>query len=314
MIFFHGTGEKHLKDIKKHGLLPLTTDQWILEVTGENICCLAKEPVAGEGGNAAFFAGRTKSRTENGYLVVIRIHRRLLLAQKLLAIIDNKTLDDYVQHHFFMREEFRLIGDKLFLALENYRQHASFDELTDKMSRRPANNHDRLIFAPTDQRDYYKKLQDPRRSRYVYQLLGLEFSDDFWQFIQTIGSWENFYQFLAFHFDSIAATTYRNFLAGVDSDLSRFWQNFYTTFPPRTDAFRQRCFQNWFSCDWLRQRFLTDISENCQIWTRAIEPEHILGCFQVTTPTGVLPEFRSQRTKSGFSRAIWKKVNRILES
>ena len=307
MIFFHGTGEKHLKDIKKHGLLPFTTDQWILELTGENICCLSKEPVAGEGGNAAFFAGRTKSCTENGYLVVVYIHRQSLLEKKLIAIIDNKILDDYVQHHFFMREEFRQIGSELFIALEKYRQQENFDDLADKMTRRVANNGDWLIFTPADQRGYYKDLHAPQQSRYVYQLLGVEFTDDFWQFVQTMGKWDNFYQFLSFHFANISGATYRNFSASAGPDLSRFWKSFYQTFAPMVGEDRYRSFQNWFSSDWLDQRCLSNISENCQIWTRAIEPQYILGNIHVTTPTGVLPEFRSQRTRSGFLGRYGKK-------
>lgn len=332
MILFHGTIEEHIKDIKKKGLMAVTTDQWILEVTGKKVACFSKRPVSGEGGNPLFFA---RNKGQNGYIVVIDIPHHVLVKEKLIAILDNKTLDEYVQMHFFLRHEFREIGYPLFLAMQKHRTTDSlFKKMDSKVSKRPAKESDTLIFHPHDQREYYKELRKSE-DRFVAQLLDLEISDELWDFIQYLGGWEPLWKFLGKHFEKIPLETWKTFQEKtVHLPHKEFWKTFYQSFPLSIDEPRYKNWQNWFSHLWLMERRITDteeesnergsnlwlighklseIGKNCQILAGNMEPQYVLGTIQITTPSKILPEFLYQ-TKSGIVQAIWDRVDTMLKN
>ncbi|WP_372364462.1 hypothetical protein [Candidatus Uabimicrobium sp. HlEnr_7] len=311
IILFHGTIEENVKKIKKEGLLDNTTDQWILEVTQRNVCCVSNQPSSGEGGNAAYFAYRNpKIKNQNGYLVVIEIPEEIY-RNKIIAIFDNKILDDYVKFHFFIREEFRNIGYELFSKLRTHReQHKDFTKL-DEITKRQGNEQDRLIVSPSDQRLYNKHLKE--NERYIYQILGIEITDEFWNFIEVLGKWETLYQFLHIHFANIDAQKYQNFCKDAPNKLDQFWRSFYTSFPLQIDDLRHEYFKDWFSPNWLDSRRLTKETNNCQILTEAIELQHILGFIKITTPSGFAGDFRSSRLHGGFASLVWKEVDKLWE-
>ena len=203
MIFFHGTIADNIKNIKKYGLLDATTDQWILEVTGKNVCCLSKEPSSGEGGNAAYFAGRTKNCKKDGYLVVVRFHREILEKEKLITIFDNKILDDYALFHFFIRDEFRRIGYMLYEALAAYQtSDPNFSQWQNTITCREAKEEDAVIFETQEKKKYYRQLYEEGK-RHVYCISGIDASDEFMDFIKKIGGGKQFYEFLSRHFKEI---------------------------------------------------------------------------------------------------------------
>lgn len=309
MILFHGTIEGNIKKIKKDGLLDATQDQWLLEVIKNKVCCVSNHPTSGEGGNAAYFAyGHPKIKNQDGYLVVIDIPKSVF-QDKLLAIFDNKILDDYVRFHFFVREEFRHIGRKLLLAMTEYRQQDRyFNKLDEKMTKRQGKENDRALFNPQDQRHYYKKIRDSEQ-RMMYRLLGLEFSDEFFEFINYIGRWRPFYQFLQLHFAAVQHEQMQNWQA---LDHAQYWQNFYRSFPLKIEQPKQQHWQNWFSPQWLSQKRTTELTENCQILMESIDKEYIKGAIKITTPSGFATPFRSCRAKGGFAKLIWKEVHKII--
>lgn len=311
MIFFHGTSEENIKNIKKNGILAATSDPWILEVTGGNVCCLSKEPASGEGGNAAYFAGRTKNQKQNGYLVAIRIHREKIMTEKLLCIFDNKELDDYVRYHFFVRQEFKEVGYNLYADIKKYvtKDHdlAKIEQYVE--SEDVSSFENKFSFHVTEQRNYYKNIS-PKQNK-IYTVLETKISDELYSFIQLLG-WQKFYLFLELHFKNTPKEEWQKL---VNKNIGRdqiFWEKFYQKFPLKITP-RDSYFQNWFSSEWLAERSLDDISDNCQILTKSIESEYILGIIQITTPSGVIAKFKSCKTKQGFSRIVWKEVNKILE-
>lgn len=310
MILFHGTTEENVKSIRKNGLFAATKDQWLLEVTeDQNICCLSQRPVSGEGGNPLFFA---RSKKQNGYIVVIKIHFTTLVSEKLLAIYDNKTLDDYTQKHFFVRQEFREKGYALFQALRDYSQR---DKIEDIIVKRPVTDEDAIIHTPDDQRSYYKEFREEEK-RYVVEVLDLEISDEFYDFVRHIGTWSTFYEFLNLHFQKLAPEQWQKFIDDNHYLKHRqFWDRFYQTYPLEINDPRQEHWVNWFSPQWLMSRETKDlenkIHKNSQILVSSIEPEYILDIIHITTPAGLLPEFR-YKAKSGTTQAIWKKVDAIL--
>lgn len=308
MIFFHGTREHNIKNIKEYGIKTRTSDQWIYEITGENVCCLSKEPVSGEGGNPAFFAGKTKAIQKNGYMIAVRFPRETLIKEKLIATVDNKVLDDYVLYHYFIREEFRDKGYELFLKMKNHREtDRSFKKLDTFLMGKQEN----IEVNTRDRCKYFKEIAPEENS---YNLLGIDISSALFQTFEKIGLWKNMYEFLALHFSKIEEDKYRNFQQNhLYLDNQKYWEKFYTHFPLQIEDNRQQYMQNWFSSRWLKDRLGKDITDNCQIWTKDIEAKYILAIMQISTPSGVVSEFRSCKTKLGFSRMIWKKVNKILE-
>lgn len=333
MILFHGTVEEYIKDIKKNGLQAITTDQWLLEVTGKKIACFSKRPVSGEGGNPLFFARR---KGQNGYIVVIDIPHQVLVKEKLVAIFDNKILDDYVQMHFFVRHEFREIGYSLFLALQKHQKSDSrFAKLAGQVNRRPAIETDLLIQSPHDQRAYYKEIRK-QQDRFMASLLGLEITDELWDFIQYLGGWETLWQFLCKHFEKVPQDTWKGFQEKTAHlGHKEFWQTFYQNFTLNIDEPRYKHWANWFSHRWLSERCisdniedendkqsqlwlmghkLSDMGKNTQILASAMEPKYVLGTIQITTPSKLLPEFVYQNTKSGIVQAVWDRVEKMQKN
>ncbi|WP_372366633.1 hypothetical protein [Candidatus Uabimicrobium sp. HlEnr_7] len=310
MIFFHGTIEEHVKNIKKSGIKAVTTDPWILEITQEQVCCLSKEPASGEGGNAAYFAGRTKNQQQNGHLVAVRIHRNEIMSKKLIAIVDNKQLDDYVRHHFFIRQEFREIGFLLYKKLNLYRvRDGRFKRIT-PTKHNVDNFEQKFSFSAKESRSYYCDILPSNHSK--YDIEGISVSDEMYTFICSLG-WEAFFDFLQLHFANIDESKWNDFVKDAPYKDDLFWKKFYRNYPLKIEDSRYNYFTNWFSPDWLQQRFLNDIEENCQIWVKSIESSYILTTIHITTPSGVVAKFRSCKTRQGFSRMIWKEVNKILE-
>lgn len=312
MIFFHGTVEEYIKDIKKTGIKAATTDPWILEITGENVCCLSKEPASGEGGNAAYFAGRTKNQKQNGFLIAVRIHRNEIMQQKLIAIVDNKQLDDYVRYHFFTRQEFREIGFSLYMALDEYRKRDhSLRRISDFIKEHSVDDFaQKFSFVVKEKRQYYCDILPEQHKR--YQIGEVSISDELYAFIQSLG-WKTFFEFLELHFAQFTEEQWCEFVQNTPYQDDVFWKNFYERFPLQIHDDRYSYFGNWFSPQWLKDRFLQSIEENCQIWVKSMEAQYILTTIHITTPSGVVSKFKSCKTRQGFSRMVWKEVNKVLE-
>ncbi|BBM85649.1 hypothetical protein [Candidatus Uabimicrobium amorphum] len=312
MIFFHGTVEEHIKNIKKTGVKAATTDPWILEITKENVCCLSKEPASGEGGNAAYFAGRTKNQKQNGYLVAMRIHRSEIMQQKLIAIVDNKQLDDYVRYHFFPRQEFREVGFSLYTTLDEYRKRDhSFRRVDTFIQEKSVNDFaQKFSFAVKEKRQYYCDILPEQHK--CYQLEEVSISDELHGLILAIG-WKTFFDFLQLHFAHFTQQKWDEFTQNAPYQDDAFWKMFYERYPLQISDDRYSYFANWFSPQWLQDRFLQDIEENCQIWVKSMEPQYILTTIHITTPSGVVSKFKSCKTRQGFSRMVWKEVNKVLE-
>ncbi|WP_372370193.1 hypothetical protein [Candidatus Uabimicrobium sp. HlEnr_7] len=301
MIFFHGTSEIFLKDIKKNGLCSVTDDQWLTEITGENFCCIASKPNAGEGGSPSYFAVRgARDRNCDGYLVIIDIEEN---NSDVLTILDNKILDDYVRFHFFVREEFRLLGYELFKVWKKKSEP--------HLKKRKAKQTDRCIFSPCDQRGYYKDLRKDE-NRYVYNILGVEVSDEFLSFMQHVGIGEPFYQFLQLHFASIDESVYHNY-CNTNTDLKSFWQNFYTRFPLQISQKKWQYINEWFSPSWLEKRSLKKATRNSQVLIKSVAPENIAGFMHISSPSGFIKKFRPGKSKGGsFSQMVWREVFQMI--
>jgi len=308
MILFHGTLEENLKSIKKNGLLAATKDQWLIEAIQKQACCTAKNPVSGEGGNPSYFAyGNIKSKNQDGYLVVMDVPKEEL-ASKIIAIFDNKTLDDYVRLHFFIRHEFRLMGKELFLRMTKHKEKDYYwKKLPGEIRKRPAKEQDALLFSPQEQHQYYKKLKE---ERYVYTFLGIEISDEMYDFFQFLGQWPILYEFLGLHYKG-DSEKYKEFESNAPSNNAEYWKKFYHSFPIFLSDPKKQNFQNWFSPQWLLSKKLEDFNENCQILSSSLSPEYLVGFIKITTPSGFVQPFRSCRSKSGFSKEIWKQVHEI---
>lgn len=309
MILFHGTLEDNIKNISKNGILEYTKDQWLTEITQRNICCFSNQPTSGEGGNAAYFAyGFVKTKQQNGYLVVLDVPRAELQS-KIVAIFDNKTLDDYVRFHFFVREEFRHIGYSMWEKMTEYRRKdRHFQKFGDVPQRRAAQDNELQKYT-SDQRAYYKKLRD---ERYVYDFCGLVITDEIWDLLQFLGSWETVYDFLTLHFANWS-TPYEQFHTNGSQNHAQFWRSFYTQHPLQIKEERLQHYRSWFAPTWLEQRQLKEPSENCQILCQKIEPQHIVGFIHITTPSGFAARFRNFRSKSSFVTEVWKEVHRLLD-
>ncbi|NUM33558.1 MAG: hypothetical protein HUU50_03390 [Candidatus Brocadiae bacterium] len=309
MILFHGTLEENLKSIKKNGLLAATKDQWLLEAIQKPVCCTAKNPVSGEGGNPSYFTyGNTKSKNQDGYLVVIDIPKEDL-ENKIIAIFDNKTLDDYVRLHFFIRHEFRLVGKEIFLRMTQHKEKDYYwKKLSEKVSKRPAKEQDTLIFSPQEQHQYYKKLKE---ERYVYNFLGIEISDEMYDFIQSLGQWDAVYEFLELHYKK-EIDKREEWEKNAPYDNAAYWKKFYQSFPIIVSEPKKQSFQNWFSPQWLLSKKLEDFNENCQILSSSLSPEYIVGFIKISTPSGFVQPFRACRSKSGFSKEVWKQVHELI--
>ncbi len=309
MILFHGTLEENLKNIKKHGILDYTSDQWLMEITGRKFCCVSPQPTSGEGGNASYFAyGFVKTKNQAGYLVVLDVPREILKS-KIIAILDNKTLDDYVKFHFFPRQEFQEIGYTLFQKLiEHQQKDRYFQKLPFSCEQKIVEPKD--IPYQKDQRAYYKKIRD---QRFMASLLGLQITDELWDLIQLFGSWEAFFEFLKMHFGQISTLDYEAFQAKAWQNVAQFWTEFYQRFPLPITQERQQHIQDWFSPKWLRSRQLTEPTENCQILCQSIEPSSVVGFIKITTPSGFAERFRNFRSKSAFSTEVWKEVHQLIK-
>ena len=304
MIFFHGTLEENLKKIKKHGLLNLTSDQWIYEVVQQNVCCISSQPTSGEGGNASFFAyGSTKVKNQNGYLVVVELPKDIF-EQKRITIFDNKVLDDYVRYHFFIREEFRNIGYALYQTLTDYQKS---DSLFKRLSDHLISTHSEITYDQ-DQSRYYKSLYKGEKK--YFSLLGVVFTQEFYDFIQHVGNWESIYQFLKFHFSKVDNEQWSN-LQESSPDNASFWKNFYQNFPVATEEVKHKYIKKWFSPDWLKTRQEKKITHNSQILTQQIEHNYIKGFIKITTPSGFAERFRSCRSGAGFAKEVWREVNKL---
>ncbi|WP_372366203.1 hypothetical protein [Candidatus Uabimicrobium sp. HlEnr_7] len=308
MILFHGTLEQNIKSIKKNGLFTQTLDQWIIEVTNAKVCCVSNQPTSGEGGNASFFAyGNAQTKNQNGYLVVVDLDQEVF-KQKLVTVFDNKILDDYVRYHFFIREEFRAIGYKLYKAINNYR---SKDNSLKRLDNYLSSARGKILYEE-DQKKYYRKLYSEDRKN--FQILDITISDEFYDFIQAIGKWQPFYRFLELHFGTLEENLYNNFQA-KNAHLKNkvFWEKYYTHFPIKTVEAKEKYFEHWFSSQWLSLRQQQQLTENCQILVKDIEPLYIKGFIHITTPSGFAGKFRSCRSKSGFAKEVWKQVHRLKE-
>lgn len=315
MILFHGTMEEHIKSIKKSGLQNRTHDQWLVELVGQNVLCLSNEPTSGEGGSPIYFAGRqAKAKNANGYLVVVSIPQKVLRA-KLICVLDNKILDDYVRYHFFVREEYRQVGYPLFLALQNWKAnpvHVSFDE--QKLISSPVSIEVESL-ASKDQRTYYRDLGIKPQT---YTILGIPVSDLFIQFIKHIGSLERFYHFLELHYAYIAAGLFEKFqIRCAPLDHAMYWKEFYAQFLQPIFDLRDAHIREWFSSHWLFARKSSEIYRNCQILLSSVEPEFIVGFIHVTNGSSIVPAFRPRKPgdapKYTMAKRIWREVNRMLE-
>ncbi len=311
MILFHGTLEENIKSIKKNGLLANTKDQWLLEVVEKPVCCTSKNPVSGEGGNPSYFAyGSIKSKNQDGYLVVLDVPKDVL-SSKIIAIFDNKTLDDYVRFHFFIRHEFRLIGRNLLLAMSKHREKDYYwRQLDKKISKRPAKPEDIMLLQPQEQHEYYKKLKD---ERYMYDFLGWKMSDEMYDFFQLLGKWQTLYEFLDLYYAKIDTEKWENFEKTAPHNNAEYWKSFYRCFLPEVSDPKLQSLSRWFSPEWLSSRKLQDFNENCQILSTSLGPEYIKGFIKITTPSGFAQPFRAHRSKSSFSQAIWKEVHSLLD-
>lgn len=315
MILFHGTIEENLKSIKKQGILDATKDQWLTEITKQQVCCLGSQPTAGEGGNPAYFAyGNQKAKNQNGYLTVIDVPLEFL-EKKVLIILDNKILDDYVRYHFFQREEFSQVGYALWEKIQAYKatKDRYLRSLEKYLEVRPANKEDKIIHAPRDQRIYYKKVFD-KRDRKMYSLLDIEFSDELYTLIEKIGKWEPFYEFLRHHFETITPKAYKAFQKEHRGNaLNKYWKKFYTLFPLKPSEEKYTYLENWFSPLWLSSRTMREVSKNCQILSHKVPPKYIKGFIQITTPSGFAKRFKSFRSSSRFLSEVWKEALKIAK-
>ena len=316
MILFHGTIESNLKSIKKNGILDATQDQWITEVTRIKVCCVGSQPTAGEGGNPSYFAyGNPKAKVENGYLVVIKVPLEFL-QEKVIAVFNNRNLDDYVRYHFFPREEFAKVGFPLWQKLRSYKETEDryLRSLEQHFDTRPATDTDRIIKSPKDQRLYYTKVFD-KNQRNMYSLLGVEFSDELYSVIQKIGKWEPFYEFLHHHFEKMTPENYSSFHEKHRyRPLPEYWEAFYQHFPIEPAEDKYIYLQDWFAPKWLSSRKITEITKNSQILCRSIPPEYIKGFLHITTPSGFARRFKSFRSSSRFLGEVWKEALKIVEN
>lgn len=313
MILFHGTIEENLKSIKKQGILDATQDQWITEVTRRKVCCVGSQPTAGEGGNPAYFAyGNPKIKSQNGYLVVVDVPSEFL-QEKVFAIYDNKVLDDYVRYHFFPREEFADIGYSLWLKFKEYRDTKDryLESVDGCLKTRAVKDEDAIVKSPRDQRTYYTEVFD-EQERKIYSLWDIEFSDEVHGFIQQIGKWHLFYEFLRHHFEGIPPDRYSQFRQ--DSryrPLPEYWLEFYRLFPVEPSEAKYEYLQDWFSPEWLSSRKLDKVGKNCQILSHRIPAEYIKGFIHITTPSGFAKRFKSFRGNSSFLSEVWKEALKI---
>ena len=305
MILFHGTLEDKIKKIKKSGLLSLTNDQWIQEIVKQNVCCVSSQPTSGEGGNASFFAyGSSSVKNQNGYLVVFDLPQNVF-EEKLITIFDNKVLDDYTRHHFFVREEFRCIGYQLYQALYDYKKtDYNFKDIRKHFSSIQAE-----VSYTKDQSQYYKNLYKGEKK--YFEILKITLTQEFYDFIQHIGNWESFYHFLELHFLSIDLETWLNFQEKTSQKNDIFWKTFYQHFPLNISQVKHKNLENWFSPQWLEKRQENNIGHNSQILMQQIEPDYIKGFIKITTPSGFAERFRSCRSGAGFSKEVWREVHRM---
>lgn len=306
MILFHGTIEKNIKNIKKHGLLNTTNDQWITEITQENVCCISNEPTSGEGGSPIHFAGRhMRSINQNGYLVVCSLLQEEY-EDKLIVIFDNKELDDYARYHFFLREEFREIGFELYQMLKKV-DH--FDDL------KPILISNSLEHSSKDQKVYYKDLGQANVSQ--HEINGIVISSDVIEFVKNIGSWKQLYEFLSFHFKDIDSATYYNFVNKAPYSNLKYWKLFYEYFPPQN---QKKQWHKWFSSDWLESRKLLTPTKNCQILMKSIEAKYISGFVHVTNSSGIVSHLcpikrqYKRQARMTLSKRIWRQVYRMLKT
>ena len=297
MIFFHGTSENFLKDIKKNGLRSVTDDQWLTEITGEKFCCIASKPNAGEGGSPSYFAVQgARERNCDGYLVVMDVEEN----NDFLAILDNKVLDDYVRFHFFVREEFRKVGYEMYKVWKK----KSYPNL----KKRRARENDSIIFDARDQRGYYKDLRK-EDNRFMYDVLGIEVSDEFVDFIEHVGLGKPFYHFLQIHFTNVDENEYREFNTQYEEDHCEFWRSFYAKFPLKITEKKWQYVNEWFSPKWLQERKLDKANRNSQVLIKSVTPDCIVGFIHIASPSGFIKKFRPSKAKGGsFSQMVWREV------
>ncbi|WP_372369046.1 hypothetical protein [Candidatus Uabimicrobium sp. HlEnr_7] len=305
MILFHGTTEDNIKNIKRNGLLASTQDQWIMEVTKENVCCLSNEPTSGEGGSPIYFAGRhSRSNNQNGYLVVISLPVETFI-EKRIAIFDNKIIDDYAQYHFFLREEFRQKGFELYKTLTKINAKNLDSIPIQKIEQR-------LIVPSQDQRTYYKKLPYSEREL-SYKIENIILSEHLYQFIKFIGGWNCFYDFLHFHFSTFSDDTYKKIKQRSPRHNADFWQQFYQRYSQGHPHF-----QEWFSPLWLKNKMQESACKNSQILTSSIEKKYIVGFIHVTNAAGVVSRFRpvkkhhKRQARYTLGKRIWREVYRMI--
>ena len=210
------------------------------------------------------------------------------LQEKVIAIFDNRDLDDYVRYHFFPREEFAEVGFDIWQKLRDYKysQDRYLHCIEDHLSERPAAEHDRIIQSPKDQRAYYTKIFDADQ-RKMYSLFGVEFSDELYSLIQMLGKWEAFYEFLRHHFEKITNNNYQVFCQKYGyRPLPEYWQQFYQYFPIEPAENKYLYLQHWFAPQWLNSRKISEITQNSQILCHRIPHEYIKGFIHITTPSG----------------------------
>ena len=308
MILFHGTTEDNIKNIKKNGLLASTQDQWIMEITKKNVCCLSNEPTSGEGGSPIYFAGRhSRSNNQNGYLVVISLPVEVY-DQKLLAVFNNKTIDDYAQYHFFLREEFRHKGLELYKIFKKIKaENPYFEDLPIKKKGK------NLVIPSQDQRTYYTELPYWNIDS-SYQIEHVVFSEHLQHFIRCMGGWNFFYDFLHFHFADVDDASFRKFNRSAPSCNAAYWKRFYDRYPKQHPHF-----SHWFSPKWLEQKQQQAQSHNSQILIESIETEYIVGFIHVTNAAGVVARFRpikkhhKRQARYTLGKRIWRQVYRMLK-
>lgn len=309
MILFHGTTEDSIKNIKRGGLLASTQDQWIMEVTDKNVCCVASEPTSGEGGSPIYFAGRhSRSNNQNGYLVVVSLPIEIY-HEKLIAIFDNKTIDDYAQYHFFLREEFRQKGFELYKILHKIKaKNSSLDGIPIQKKTQ------QLTITSQDQSTYYKQLSY-RNTPISYEMENLCFTEHLYQLVKFMGGWKFFYDFLHLHFANVDDISFRKFNQRPPKCNALFWQRFYQRYPHEHTHLA-----HWFSPQWLKNKMQQTAQHNSQILMSSIEPQYIVGFIHVTNAAGVVSRFRpvkkhhKRQARYTLGKRIWREVYRMLKN